>query len=238
MEECRKDKDITIGQNIGYLISVGFVCTVLGFIISAQVKSYLQAEKIRIPETRKLDQLVMILKDTQNRKSHLEHQLLSLKKQINVLHKKEALPENLFNKQIKKLREVAGLTALKGNGVIIELDQDNNEKLTEYNDGNIQSDDLLKIVNELKASGAKAICVNNERIVTVSEIVKAGNNVMVNQTRLSSPYVIKAIGEPDTMIAALRLRGGIIESLEVFGIKVKIEKKPGLKIPPYSKNLL
>ncbi|MDD3014552.1 MAG: DUF881 domain-containing protein [Candidatus Gastranaerophilales bacterium] len=237
IENEQNIKTNSIRQNIGYICSMMIVFFVLGLIISTQTKKHIEAENSGIPAARKLDELVLILKEAQNKKSDLEKQLTRLRQQMHSFNK-ESLPAGLSNRQFQKLYQIAGLTSVKGNGIILNINDSGNIKISSPdNDGLVHSDDILKIINEIKASGAKAIAINNQRLVTTSEIVTAGNSIMVNQSRLTPPYIIKAIGPSNTMISALKMRGGIIEYLEVFGIKINIEIKPDLTIPPYTGSL-
>jgi len=230
-------KKNSLRPNIGYIGSMMIVFFVLGLIIATQTKKHIEAENSGIPASRQLNELVLILKETQNKKSDLEKQLAGLRQQMHSFDK-ESLPAGLSNLQFQKLYQIAGLTPVKGNGIILSLNDSGNIDMSSTdNDGLVHSDDILKIINEIKASGAKAIAINNQRLVTTSEIITAGNNIMVNQSRLTSPYIIKAIGPSDTMISALKMRGGIVEYLEVFGIKVNIETRPDLTIPPYTGSL-
>lgn len=230
-------KNDSMRQNIGYICSMMVVFLVLGLIISTQTRKHIEAENSGIPASRKLDELVLILKEAQSKKTDLEKQLTGLRQQMHGFNK-GSLPTGLSNLQFQKLYQIAGLTSLKGQGIVLKIDDSGNVgKTTPDNDGLVHSDDILKIINEIKASGAKAIAINNQRLVTTSEIVTAGNSIMVNQSRLTPPYTIKAIGPTDTMISALKMRGGIVEYLEVFGIKVNIEAQPDISIPPYTGSL-
>lgn len=227
----------TLSQNISYISVMGLLLCVLGLIVSTQTKVYIDAENSKIPEARQLNQLVVLLKDSQNKKNDLEKQVIKLRQQFSDISKGK-LPESLADNQLQKLYQISGLTSIVGKGIVVKLDDRNNiAKASANNDALVQSDDVLKIINELKASGAKAISVNNLRLVTTSEIVTAGSNIMINQTRLVPPYIIKAVGPTDTMIASLKMRGGIVEYLEVFGIKVTIKEKADITVPPFTGSL-
>ena len=65
------------------------------------------------------------------------------------------------------------------------------------------------MVNELKAAGAEAVSVNDQRLVAVSPVRCAGPTIFVNNTPQTPPYVIRAIGEPNTLETALNISGGI-----------------------------
>jgi uncharacterized protein YlxW (UPF0749 family) len=57
----------------------------------------------------------------------------------------------------------------------------------------------LKIVNEMRVSGAEAISVNDERITAMSEIRCAGTTILVNLNKIAPPFVIKATGNPQLL---------------------------------------
>lgn len=247
MTENELTEKPSLANTIGYIVSMSFLFIVIGLIISTQTKKHIEAKEAIIPAGRQLNELVLLLKEAQLKKADLEKQLVNLRQQVHKIEKKD-LPPSLSSSQFQKLYQIAGLTPVKGAGITIKLDdqkpfnhipseENSSENDILNNDGYVRSDDLLNIVNELKASGAKAISINNQRIVTTSEIVTAGNSIMLNQTRLIPPYIIKALGPSETMSSALKMRGGIVECLEVFGIKITIESKPNITIPAYTGSL-
>lgn len=221
---------------VGYCISMGLLFFLLGLIISTQFKTYITIKNSGVPAYRQINELVYILKLTQSKKDDLENQLSQLKHQINDMDKGNT--KNISDERLKKIYEAAGLTEVDGNGIIIKLEEPKNAKDNGLysDDSMVHSDDLLNIVNELRASGAKAISINKHRLVTTSEIITAGNNIVINQEKILPPYVIKVVGPVDTMIATLNLRGGIVENIEVYGIKVNIVKSSDIKIMPFKGN--
>jgi uncharacterized protein YlxW (UPF0749 family) len=92
----------------------------------------------------------------------------------------------------------------------------------------------LKVVNELKAAGAEALSINGQRIISTSEIRCAGPTVSVNNVRSAPPYVIQAIGNPQTLDASLKMRGGVVETLKFWGIQVQTAIEKNLVIPGYN----
>lgn len=56
---------------------------------------------------------------------------------------------------------------------------------------------------------------------------------MVNNTRLTAPFTINAIGDPDIISQALEMPGGILEELGAFGLNITLEKKDSIVIPAY-----
>ena len=122
---------------------------------------------------------------------------------------------------LKSAKFLAGLTTVAGPGVEVTL----SDSKTPYPGGlpvgmtppNIIHDtDINMVVNELKAAGAEAVAVNDQRLVAVSPVRCAGPTVFVNNTAQTPPYIIKAIGEPRTLETALNISGGIATQLKSF----------------------
>ncbi|WP_236047922.1 DUF881 domain-containing protein [Streptacidiphilus fuscans] len=64
------------------------------------------------------------------------------------------------------------------------------------NTGRVRDSDLQLVVNALWQSGAEAIAINDERLGNLSSIRAAGDAILVNNSPLTLPYTIQAIGGP------------------------------------------
>ena len=97
---------------------------------------------------------------------------------------------------------IAGLTDVKGDGIIITYTEDENSEL-----GKIEDRHLIELVNELRLAGAEAISINDQRITNMSDIINVmidGKEfILVNRKRMTSPYIIKAIGDQKYLESAL-----------------------------------
>ena len=101
------------------------------------------------------------------------------------IEKNEDSSELIAN-ELKQTTQLLGKTKVKGDGVVIILQDNEQEKILES--------DLSEIINELKYAGAEAISINDIRIETMTDITTTTNNViMLNGERISSPYVLKVI---------------------------------------------
>jgi len=143
-------------------------------------------------------------------------------------------PDELQDKLI-----LTGFSPIKGIGIVVKLDDGKQPIEKGENPANaiLHNEDLLKITNELYASGAEAISNNDNRLISNSEISCAGPTILINKTRVTPPFEIRAIGNQDNMISALEMRGGVVEYLKFFGIQVSIEKKDEIDIPSYAGSL-
>ena len=106
--------------------------------------------------------------------------------------------------------------------------------MLDYSTYLVHDKDILNIVNELKNAGAEAISINDHRIVTTTYIICGGNIINVNGEKVGSPFVIKAIGLPETL-ANLSRPGGTLYDLEkTRKLKVDLKKSNEITIPKYS----
>lgn len=201
------------------LIAVVFM--VLGFMISVQYKATEQQKSIRM---ERVEDLTERLKLMEGENKQLLQELETLK---------ESGAGELEEADRERMSIMAGATDVQGKGVVITLDDSKIAKKAGENPNLyiIHDEDLLRILNELRAAGAEAISLNDQRIVAMSEVRCAGPTVSVNNVRSAPPYVIKAIGAPKTLTSALRLRGGVVETFEFWGIQVKIDKDDNLVVP-------
>ena len=89
-------------------------------------------------------------------------------------------------------------------------------------------------LNELRAAGAEALSLNDERILATSEIRCAGPTVSVNNTKKAAPFVIRAIGDPETLENALKMPNGAVDQMKVYGINITIKRENNLTIGKYT----
>ncbi len=143
---------------------------------------------------------------------------------------------DVLNDKLSSVELFAGLTNVKGKGVIITL---NDAKLTDdmkgsgqyTNYGIVHDVNISRFVNELKAAGAEAISVNGQRIVNTSEIRCVGPSIMVNSEKVAAPFVIKAIGDASALESALKINGGVVdEATTLYRIEVTIQKDDNVEI--------
>lgn len=207
-----------------WLFPVTFISATVGLLMAVQFKT--QASYRQDMPSRRPEELVVLVKDAELEKARLANQVDTLLKQIKEVkvdpkRAREAMPTRW--------------AAMEGPGVEVTID-DSAKPLAKGENPNIaivHNEDLLKIVNELRAAGAEALSVNDQRLVEASEISCAGPTILVNKSRVVPPFVISAIGDSPTMLAALKLRGGVVEGLQFYGIQVNITEKPNVLVPMY-----
>ena len=205
-------------------ILITIVCAILGVMLATQFRTN-ESRKANIPYQR--------AEDLSERLKVVEKERNQLLLEIQRLQEKAS--DEVVAREINMLKAYAGDTALHGPGVIVTVDD--SKKVSKPGENQnlylIHDDDLLRIINELRASGAEGIAINEERLIAVSEIRCAGPTLSVNNNRFAPPYVIRAIGDPKSLETALKMRGGVIETLKFWGIQVTVSKEENVIIPAF-----
>lgn len=204
-----------IARNIAMML----VCLLLGVMLALQYKSVNYNQSLASFENMRLEELKNELITLQNQKSSLQERLMELEEENQTYAKVKAGDSEAaqqIQNNLRKARIFAGLETVKGAGIIVTLDN--------YASIDVKDYDILNIVNELRATGAQAISVNDERIVAMTEIREAGQYIMINGKQFKAPFTIKAIADPDDLDRSLTLIGGVVEGLEEDLLSVSIKK--------------
>lgn len=210
---------------LGESWSITFLCIIVGFILATEFRH--EDEEETVSQFKEMTTQILKL---EIERDALKKKLLELQEEL------ELSPEELAT--IEDLKMKAGLTALEGTGVIVRMD-DSKANLNIGDNPNlsvIHDEDLLRIVNELRAAGAEAISINGQRLIATSEIRCAGPTLSVNNVRSAPPYEIIAIGDINTLENSIKMRGGVEDALKVWGIQIEVHKVENVYIPPYSGN--
>lgn len=205
-------------------VAIALVCMILGFMISVQFKTT-QDIKV-IPQLQRAEELQLRLTQTEKERDDLKEELQAVR---------EKLGGEAGSKQLDAIQMSAGLYAVAGPGVVVTIDDSKRQSKAGENPNLylIHDDDMLKVINELWAAGAEAMSINGQRLIDRSEIRCAGPTLSVNNVRYSPPYEITAIGDPKNLENALRMRGGVVETLQFWGIQLSIKTVEQVEIPAY-----
>lgn len=222
-------------------IILGVVIFVLCFSVTLQCRSVSKNDAITNRTNLRIDELLVELKSERDKTEEMSKKLAAYENDIAQYREAAAADDNyskILSEQLTRAELLAGFVDVKGEGITVTLDDMNNRKdiqgVISSNATLIHDEDIRKVINELFAAGAEVVAVNDSRIISTSAVRCVGPSVLVNDTKMTPPYVIKAIGKADQLEAALKLNGGVIDSLAVWGFDIKINKFPELTIPKYS----
>jgi len=143
-----------------------------------------------------------------------------------------------LNDSLQESKMFAGLTPLEGPGVVVTL-KDSPSAQADFS-GNpnaatvIHDTDVLQVVNELRSAGAEAVAVNNHRIAGAASFRCVGPTILVNDVKVASPIVIRAIGDTDTLMGAMNLPGGILSQIRSQDqAMVTVERVRKMSVPAF-----
>lgn len=140
----------------------------------------------------------------------------------------------LLESELEKSKNLLGKNPVQGEGIIVTLID---EEVGKY--GKISARDLIELVNELKAAGAEAISINNQRIISISYIIDLTETFIgVNGERIVSPYVVKAIGDITYLESGLSQKQyGYLDAKKNEGKNVSLKRSNNIFINAYEKDL-
>ena len=213
-------------------IVIGIACIALTTIMFMQFKMVNQTD-IDGLEVMREEELRAELAEWKNKYEEAENQYnsqLAKLEEYNQKEESETETAELVQKELDEVNLLLGKTDVEGQGIIITLKENSDAE-----SGIITSDNLNMIVNNLKEAGAEAISINEQRIVNMSDIVTVNDVIIrVNQQRILTPYIIKAIGNQSYLESALIGNGGYVDQLRTIGHDVSIDKKDKITILKYN----
>lgn len=164
----------------------------------------------------------------------LQLQVAGMRTQLDRLSAETLAPQ--VKEEIVRAEILSGVTGLVGDGVQVTL-MDSSIPLKPGDNPNlylVHDEDILRVVNELKAAGAESISINGQRLIATTEISCSGPTITINKKPLAPPFIITAIGNPKTMENSLKMQGGVAEILQFYGIQVVVKKLSQVTIPAYT----
>ena len=204
-------------------IIIGLVCIVLICVMFVQFKTVEETDITAI-ENMKEDELRTTLSEW---KTKYEETIATIDEYNKKIESSEEASE-LLDKELENSNLIVGNTDIYGEGIIVTLTDNNNQVIV--------AEDLLELINELRYAGAEAISINDVRIINTTDIVEVGNTlIMVGGQRLSSPYVVKAIGNQAYLSSILSLKNsGFIDKYNNSGKTVTLVASKKVEILKYN----
>jgi uncharacterized protein YlxW (UPF0749 family) len=212
---------------------------VLGFLIAAQLAS--EGPRIRYTSQERTP-LVETAMDLQKQQDALKERILALRAELQNLEatgQGGAAVTKALTDELEAARIAAGLVALQGPGLVIQLTDSTVPIPPEANERDylVSGTDVRRLVEELWLAGAEGIAVNGERVTVGTAIIDIGGSVLVNSAYLAPPYQVAAIG-PDDMFDRLTRSPTFVDLVraraETFGIDIRYAVSDAVDLPAYA----
>lgn len=211
-------------------ILLSLVSLTLGFILAfsyslSQQRSAEQVDSITFNQTEEVREQLIQQKE---RNKELSEELQAVQTKIREYEQQAGGNTSSLEELVKTaeaLRLLTGEVAVKGPGYKVELqDGEYDPNQVNPNDYIVHEGHVYMVINELKIAGAEAISVNGKRIHETSYIRCTGPVITVDGETFPAPFVIEAIGNPDTLADAAELSGGILDQLRIEQIRIETQK--------------
>ena len=216
------------------------LCTLLGFIIALQIKS-VKGEYLYVP-LPVIHNYKLALQTEKKEIEQLQNTIKDINERIQEYKEIKSKGGQLKDSMLEELQEIklyGGFLDVEGPGVVVILNDGTRELYEGENPNNvlIHDGDVFNILNDLKKAGAEAISINGQRIVSFSEISCAGYTIRINGQVFGQPFIIRAIGDPKTLEAAMVAPGTYGAMLVDVGLYVEVNTVLNLQIAKYNEEL-
>ncbi|NLJ78249.1 MAG: DUF881 domain-containing protein [Tissierellia bacterium] len=215
-----------------------FSSIVLGIFISVQFKHNIPAIPLAtlrsIQETRKeIDAII-------DERNDLEELIVEKERKIeefeNIIHEDRDIID-ILGDDLEKNKLISGLKDVQGSGIVVTLYDNMAEGALgeEYDLDVVHDVDILRIINDLRGAGAEAISINDERILSITEIKCGGPIIRANGKSLGgAPFYIRAIGDQKLLSAAINAPNTYSYALKTIDqINVETTIEDDIEIPAY-----
>lgn len=220
--------------NITMSITIFLVTIVLIAVLFIQFKTVEEVNESDIENMRETE-LKEQLSGWKSKYEETNEKLKDNNKKISEYNEKIATNDEsseLLDKELLQSNLLLGNTNVTGEGVVVTL--------SDSDESTINSSDLLELVNELKFAGAEAISINGVRVINMTDIVDiTAKYILIRpRQRLTSPYVVKAIGNQTYLVSTLTQKNsGFIDTHTNIGQSIKLEKQKNITIKKYSETM-
>ncbi|KAB7743119.1 DUF881 domain-containing protein [Nostocoides sp. F2B08] len=200
-------------------VIVGLLALALGFAIAAQVR---QTDLEGLANLRE-EELVRILDNVTQENSRLSGEIRELEQTRSQLAAGATSEEARAAAQARldSIQVLSGTVAATGPGIVLTVTDPERQ---------VSAALLLDTLQELRDAGAEAVEINGVRVVASTYFTDLDDGVTVSGQPIRPPYVIRAIGDPPTMAAAMDIPGGVRESVRRLNADATIDQRDSLDI--------
>ena len=196
------------------------IFVLLGFATTAAISG--STANAVLSNARQSD-LVAVLDDLAGREARLQAEAARLENARQTLlggNEYQAVTE--AKRRASALAQLAGTQKLAGSGVRVTISR------------NLTATTLLDAIQELRDAGATGIEISDKdlavRVVANTWFADTETGVSVSGTELHLPIFIKVIGDSSVLAPALRIPGGLVDTVQAGAGKVVITEMPDVEI--------
>ncbi|WP_241156663.1 DUF881 domain-containing protein [Bacillus sp. FJAT-42376] len=217
----------------GYTLIMGL----FGFMLSVQ---FLSIKEPVTRDTRDIWEIRSELKQEQKQQSELLKEITKYDQLVNTYESnEETAREDALEKTRDELKVQAGLTEVKGDGLVLHLEPLFTKEIIGESTISVSPDLLRKLINELNTYDAEHISVNGHRVVSTTVIRDINGVTKMDGYPLDSlPIEIKVIAENANKLSDRVKASGTHDLFAVDNIKLTDEEpRKNIVIPGSDKKI-
>ena len=192
----------------------------LGFAIIAQVRQ----TSLEGLENLREDELVRIFAGVDQDGERLADEIRGLQTSLELLKSQstnEAEAQRAARERLEALGILAGTVPATGPGIVLTISDPDNK---------VDAPTILDTVQELRDAGAEAIQIGGERVVADTWFADTDEGLSVSGSEVRPPYVIKAIGDANTLAGAMEIPGGVTATVRRVGGDTDVQIEDEVKV--------
>ncbi len=216
---------------------------VAGVIAVLVVAGFLFAANARIAagDSREAVDLRGVVEAELNRADLVAREVSDLRAEVDQLTDEQTTEGSVDAAVSEQVALAAGWVAVSGPGVEVRLwDAPVGAARPEWatnDDLVVHQQDVQAVINALWAGGAEAMGLQDQRVVSTSAFRCVGNVLWLQGRLYSPPFVVRAIGDPATMLAALDADPEVqtyLTYVEAVGLGWSVSELENIDLPAYA----
>lgn len=205
--------------------AVAVLCALLGVAIVTQVRETVSEDNL---DAARPAELLAVLDGLHRREAVLRTRIADLEASLAAMEadgdRSQAAVEDARTR-LAALQILAGTVPAEGPGVVLTVADP---------DGGVGPEEVLDQLQELRAAGAEVIefatGAEAVRIGVDSAVTGQAGAVRVDDTPLGDGFTVRAIGDPDTLAAALNIPGGAVDTVQRAGGRIEVQRSDLVRV--------
>jgi uncharacterized protein YlxW (UPF0749 family) len=183
--------------------------------------------------------LVSLVQSQSRRNADLTRQVSAVRTQVDQLSATQNSGSSLQG-ELDRAAQQAGFAAVHGPAVTVTLDDAPASVTAAGIDPDllvVHQQDIQGVVNAMWAGGAEAMTIMGQRVVATTAVRCVGNTLLLHGAVYSPPFVVRAIGDPTRLTAALDDSASVSvyrQYVDAYGLVFTRRADQRLALPAYS----
>jgi uncharacterized protein YlxW (UPF0749 family) len=218
-------------------INFTVITTIIGFMLAVQFQTTNQPV---VRDTRDMWELREDLKKEQELQLQLLEEIRVYEETLKSYKQKRLeSKEAVLRETVEELRKEAGLTEIRGQGVIVTVEPFYDENYVGPVLQTVSPYLLKRLINELNMYGAEEIAIADQRIINTTVIRDVNGITKVDNYKINSlPLQIKVIAEDAEKLHNRLKVSTVLEDFAIEGLQLSISQPMNVVVvPPYDDSL-